>query len=316
MTKISVIVPVFNTLPYLEKCVLSLVNQTIKDIEIILVDDGSTDGSSSLCDELKLKYKNIVVIHKKNGGLSSARNEGIIASTGDYIGFVDSDDYVEPDMYEKLFGLLKNGKNDSIACSNFRKVFDNGKTEERHTLFNSIVEQTKEDYFKDLLLHKGDVSVCTKLFPRSLIKNHYFENNKLNEDLLYIFNLSFVKIIFLGLVKYNYFVRGNSITNTFSNAFAIMGENSIIIREQVLRDYPPLVEVANRFAIVQNLYLVLKFPKKKRKNNEVFSNAITYLRTHYKEGLTNIYITKKEKTYLKGIKYFPNIFLFIYHIFR
>ena len=99
---LSIIVPVYNVEKYIGKCIESIVNQTYKDLEIILVDDGSTDNSGKICDEWARKDKRIKVIHKKNGGLSDARNAGLDICTGDYIGFVDSDDYIELNMYEDL----------------------------------------------------------------------------------------------------------------------------------------------------------------------------------------------------------------------
>ena len=103
MINISIIVPVYNVEKYLNRCVESLVNQTLKDIEIILVDDGSPDSSPDICDEWEKKDSRIKVVHKQNGGLSSARNAGLRIATGKYVGFVDSDDDVELDMYEKLY---------------------------------------------------------------------------------------------------------------------------------------------------------------------------------------------------------------------
>ena len=107
---ISVIVPVYNVEEYVEKCVLSIINQTYKNLEIILVDDGSTDNSGKICDEIAIKDNRIKVIHKKNGGLSDARNVGIDIAKGDYLGFVDSDDYIDPDMYSILLNNMNNCK--------------------------------------------------------------------------------------------------------------------------------------------------------------------------------------------------------------
>ena len=102
--KVSVIVPVYNTEKYLKRCLDSIVNQTLKEIEIIIVDDGSKEACALLCDEISSRDSRIKVIHKKNGGLGFARNTGIEAANGEYVGFVDSDDYIEPLMYERLYG--------------------------------------------------------------------------------------------------------------------------------------------------------------------------------------------------------------------
>ena len=103
MDKISVIVPFYNVEPYIRNCVDSIINQTYKNLEIILADDGSTDNSGKICDEYALKDNRIKVLHLKNGGPGIARNAGLDVATGKYIGYVDSDDYIEPDMYETLY---------------------------------------------------------------------------------------------------------------------------------------------------------------------------------------------------------------------
>ena len=121
---ISIIIPVYNVEKYLAKCVESVINQTYKKIQIILIDDGSTDNSGKICDDFKLKDNRIEVIHKKNGGLSDARNAGLKIVKGDYIGFIDSDDYIEKDMYETLLCLLiENNADISIVSFVFNFLF-------------------------------------------------------------------------------------------------------------------------------------------------------------------------------------------------
>ena len=110
MPKVSVVVPIYNVENYLEKCIKSLISQSLTDLEIILVDDGSTDSSSVICDKYSILDSRIVVIHKKNGGLVSARKTGLKIAKGDYIGFVDGDDYIDERMYEDLLSYIsKNG---------------------------------------------------------------------------------------------------------------------------------------------------------------------------------------------------------------
>ena len=123
MCEISIIVPVYNVEKYLEKCIKSILNQTFTDFELILVNDGSTDKSGVICDNYKNIDDRIIVIHKKNEGLSSARNSGLDIAKGRYIGFVDSDDYINNDMYHKLYeALIKN--NSDISICKFVKVYD------------------------------------------------------------------------------------------------------------------------------------------------------------------------------------------------
>lgn len=122
---ISIVVPVYNVKQFLTKCLNSIISQTYSNLEIIVVDDGSTDGSATICDDYAKKDKRISVIHKENGGLASARNAGIDVAKGTYIGFVDSDDYIEPYMYEKLLqAILKYSCNIAVCGINY--VFDDG----------------------------------------------------------------------------------------------------------------------------------------------------------------------------------------------
>lgn len=116
MCEISIIVPVYKVEPYLRKCVDSILAQTFTDFEVILVDDGSPDNSGKICDEYASKDSRVRVIHKKNGGLSSARNAGIDVARGKYLGFVDSDDYIEKDMYELLYDNIVKEQADLSIC--------------------------------------------------------------------------------------------------------------------------------------------------------------------------------------------------------
>ena len=123
--KISIIVPIYNVKKYIQQCVESLINQTYKNLEIILIDDGSTDGCGELCDEFGKKDQRIHVIHKQNGGLSDARNKGIDVASGDYIGFVDSDDWISHNMYEKMLSSLKSVNADIAVCGWVEEFLNN-----------------------------------------------------------------------------------------------------------------------------------------------------------------------------------------------
>ena len=123
---ISVIVPVYNVRSYLEKCFESVAGQNYRNLEIILVDDGSTDGSGALCEELARRDSRVRVIHKKNGGLGSARNAGIDAARGEILSFIDSDDWIEPGMYDTLTEIMHRENAQIIACG-IKKVSETGK---------------------------------------------------------------------------------------------------------------------------------------------------------------------------------------------
>ena len=129
MTKISIIVPIYNVEKYLKRSLDSLVNQTLKDIEIILVDDGSTDNSHKIAEGYKKNYSNVLLVTKENGGLSDARNFGLQYASGEYIAFVDSDDYVESQMFERMYNLSENGQK-KIIESNFLWEFPDKKVKD------------------------------------------------------------------------------------------------------------------------------------------------------------------------------------------
>lgn len=208
---ISVIVPVYNVQKYLEKCVNSIINQTYKNIEIILVDDGSKDSSGKLCDELKRKDNRIKVIHKKNGGLSDARNTGIKMSNGSYIGFVDSDDYIKEDMFEILYNLNKDYSAD-ISIVSFYEIYNGTLISVRDS--NKLEELTKIEAIKELLIDTKIQSYAwNKLFKRELFDSIQFPINKNYEDIattLLLFEKA-NKVVLLEEPKYYYARRDDSI---------------------------------------------------------------------------------------------------------
>ena len=128
MKKISIVVPVYNVENYIEECINSIINQTYKNLEIILVDDGSTDSSGKICDKFAKNDDRIKVIHKKNEGLGKTRNVRILESTGDYLFFVDSDDFIDLNTIEKLYNRSNNGTMDLVICD-YYKYYNNCKGE-------------------------------------------------------------------------------------------------------------------------------------------------------------------------------------------
>lgn len=209
---ISVIVPVYNVEKYLDKCLTSILDQSYQNLEIILIDDGSTDNSRKICDEYKKKDQRIKVIHKKNGGLSDARNVGIKSATGKYITFVDSDDYVDEDYVEYLYHLIKKYKVNLSFCK-FR--IERGTPIKRE---NQIYKDEKCDKIRALeeILYAKDfeVSACAKMFLLSQFNDIEFPVGKLFEDNATTYKLiDKNKSIALGYgEKYNYVMRKESIT--------------------------------------------------------------------------------------------------------
>ena len=201
MQKISVIVPIFKVEKYLDRCVESIVNQTYKNLEIILVNDGSPDNCPKMCDEWANKDNRIKVIHKKNGGVSSARNVGIDNATGNLISFVDSDDYLDFNYFEKMIDETA----DLVVCG--YKVHKNiGRVQKKHPKYTHK-ELNMDKYIAEAYIHEYFTPIWNKLYQKDLIKDLRFnENCSFGEDFLfnmdYIKNCNNVKII--GDSLYNY----------------------------------------------------------------------------------------------------------------
>ena len=204
MIKVSVIVPVYNVEKYLAKCLDSLVNQTLKDIEIIVVNDGSTDDSQKIIDKYSKKYKQIKAYKKENGGLSSARNYGLKKVSGEYIAFVDSDDYVDKKMLEIMYQKITTDKLDIIACD-ILNVYENGKKESIKSNYHF-----SSDNVKNYLL--APAAACNKLYSSKLIDKINFKKGIYYEDLELIPKLVKYtnKIGFIEKDLYFYFQRNGS----------------------------------------------------------------------------------------------------------
>ena len=168
---ITIVIPIYKVENYLDKCVKSVINQTYKNLEIILVDDGSPDNCPKKCDEYEKKDTRIKVIHKENGGLSDARNAGIDIAKGKYITFIDSDDYVSEDYVEYMYNLLKQNNTKMSTCET--QVVNIEKETEMETQFVENIEiLTKRDlFYKILFAQKSDVSAYSKLYETELFKD-------------------------------------------------------------------------------------------------------------------------------------------------
>src|SRR5690625_4358985 len=211
MEKISVIVPVYNVESHLARCLDSLVNQTYKNLEIILVNDGSTDNSGYICDEYAKRYDNIKVLHQENGGQSSARNYGLKKATGEYIGFVDSDDWIHKDMFSYLYYLIKKYNSDiadisAVFASDSSSVNISTSITERIKVFEEK-EVLKNYLYSGVSDSVGQFAVWRKLYKKSLFSDIEFLEGKIYEDILINFQLlsKAQKIARSNKVYYYYF---------------------------------------------------------------------------------------------------------------
>lgn len=217
MCEISIIVPVYNVEKYLHKCVDSILAQTFADFELILVDDGSPDGSGCICDEYVEKDNRVKVIHKKNGGLSDARNAGLDIAQGNYIGFVDSDDYVANDMYEVLYTNIIREQADLSICGIY-DVYEGKNLIEKD---NKYLVLNQDELLK--LIFEGNlisVHAVNKLYAREIFQELRYPKERYHEDSYVIIDIisSCTKIVVDTRQKYYYFHREGSInTEIYSN---------------------------------------------------------------------------------------------------
>lgn len=302
---LSIIIPVYNILEYLPRCVHSITSQTYTNLEIILVDDGSTDGTGRLCDELAGEDGRIRVFHKENGGSSSARNLAIEKATGEYFGFVDSDDYISPDMYEKLYHAIKEYQVPIAQIG--RDELD----EQGNRLPNICEPPTKpvkipsKEFMKELLMHRGDCSFCTKLLHRDLFQTQRFPEGRLNEDFfLLIHMLAEVReLVSLPGQAYHVFYRIGSNSRkadkeNFSRVFADCVDNADVASVIVEKSYPDLKKASLRFGVFQRLEYMLHIPiSQMERTNVQYCAVVQWLRRNWWSGMTNPYLTGKNKCY-------------------
>ena len=214
MVKLSVIIPVYNVYEYLNQCLDSIIAQDYDNYELILVDDGSTDGSGELCNQYAANYKNAVVYHKENGGLSSARNYGINRAEGSYLCFIDSDDWIKPTMLSILMNEAENNSADVVACGFIRYYSDN---DTRDYSGNSKQKQIFSGLEAKTELYTN-FSACGKIYRRELFDHIRFPEGKLYEDArtMYLLALEVEKYVLLSYKGYYYRQRPSSIMGTFS----------------------------------------------------------------------------------------------------
>lgn len=304
--KISVIIPIYNILDCLERCVMSVVNQTYRDLEILLVDDGSNDGTEKLVDELGTRDERIKVFHKENGGSSSARNLGLACATGDYIGFIDSDDYIEPDMYELLADAVE--RNDAVMAQISRDEVNEDGTKRPDICIppKSEVLLSSGDLMKELLLHRGDCSFCTRITKRELFSDRQFPVGELNEDFKLLTNMLILvdKIPVLPKQCYHVYYRLGSNSrktdkNDFSPVFTDCVKNADMVMDIVKSYYPELIEEAKRFNLYQRMEYLLHIPiSQMTKENEFYKNVVKYIRKNQLTTMTNVWLEARAKVYL------------------
>lgn len=279
---ISIIVPVYNVAAYLDRCLESLVNQTYQNLQIIVIDDGSTDGSNEICDKWAAKDRRIYVVHKENKGLSNARNDGLKVAEGEYIGFVDSDDYISIFMYEYLIYAIEKYNADISIC-NFIEV-DINRCEEidkNKILKIEQVLQNDSNYNKIQNMHGN--YVWNKLYKKSILE-HEFENVQVHEDVIFN-NIAFCrakKIVYVNEILYYYYWRENSLMKygTFTEMDVLKADESCIKYADNIKDNK-LLQYRLRIALAHIIHAYYEREYMDEENNQKYIK--TKLKSYIKE---------------------------------
>lgn len=256
---VSIVVPIYNVEKYINKCISSLIHQTYKNIEIILVDDESPDNAGKICDEWAAKDNRIKVIHKKNGGLSDARNAGIAEATGKYIGFVDGDDWVSINFVEDLIGALNSTQAD-IAICRFAQVFEDGRVIVNSRLPEKVQQLTRKEFFQKLL-EDGEITnhVWRKIYRRDLIKNNLFPMGMNFEDIYVMPEIGKMTNKIVEIPNIDYFYRQNAagiIKDASKQNILDHFKATVHAQKLISQIEPTLTRYANVWQVIKDLSII------------------------------------------------------------
>ncbi|PSL40700.1 glycosyltransferase involved in cell wall biosynthesis [Planomicrobium soli] len=296
---ISIIIPVYNVELYFKKCIESIINQTYKNLEIILINDGSTDDSGLLCNYYAEKDKRIKVIHKKNGGQSSARNAGLDIASGSYIGFIDSDDYIEADMYELLHSKIIASDSDIAICNSW-KVRNDLNTKWPSLTMKECILDSKEAMKLTLEGKYLVVSPCNKLYKSHIFNKLRFEEGKIFEDFSIIpeIFLRSNQIIYTPEFKYFYNIRNDStMGNVYKKPSIDIIKASKHVIDHLKADYEEIYLSTLWFCIKRVWkWIGIIYSTKKVKENKIFvKEARTFIKTYILDLLKSRKMNFNEK---------------------
>ncbi len=311
---ISIIIPVYNVEKYIDRCLDSILNQSYKNLEIILIDDGSPDNCGKICDKYAIKDKRIKVIHKTNGGLSDARNKGIEVATGQYIGFVDSDDWIHKDMYKNLYNSITTYKAD-ISCCKIIRVSDNNVSIPKK-YDSSISVYTKDNYMKKFFKIKTQECVyyaTNKLYRKNILANNQYPVGLTAEDVLGTYKalIKCQKIVEINYPYYYYYYNPESLT---SSSFSAKAFDTLEIWDRVVDitrssnqeyiDWALLNRNRINYTLLMQMALSLSFNEIENKYKLKKDKMLKELKKNYKELLKcSIPISRKITIVLIVINY-------------
>lgn len=314
---VSVIVPIYNVEKYLSKCIESIINQTLSNIEIILINDGSTDSSGVIADNYAKNDSRIKVIHKKNGGQGSARNIGIELASGEYIGFVDSDDWIDLDMYEKLYNAAMNSRASIAICN--RKVLDeNNNIKTVVNIKKKIIENVKNNiagYIIEYLLYKHTVVIYNKIYRSEIIKENKISFKEVkevgSEDALFNYEVLFYvdKIVAINTTYHNQLAREGSTAREYKigamNRTANLIQNIYLYSKKIGKESIG-IETAPIFLIFfqqWNYNLIKTYGNEDLFNNMVLEQSESGKNKYFRMAEKSFIFDKNIKKYISKLGY-------------
>lgn len=314
--KISVIIPVYNSSTYLRKCLDSVVNQTLKDIEIIVINDGSTDDSKNIIEEYTVKYKNIIFIDQENKGIGKTRNIGIKKATGEYITFVDSDDYIKENMLEEYYKYAKKHNFDLVIGSYIKKINNKEIIFENNKFKTGNVKTTPQ------ILYLIEYGPWAKLYKREMLINNniYFDEKRKYEDMPFV-SKALLKSKLIGQITepyYYYIIHNNSETTTMDKRVFDILDILKEIKDYYKREYYLRDELDYVIINKVTTYMLQQRVQKDNKLRIEFINAgYAFLNKNIKNWRGNKYYKKTNflkriiKNNKKILKIYCNIYAFI-----
>lgn len=312
---ISIIVPIYNVEEFLPKCIDSILKQTYENFELILVNDGSPDNCKEICMEYSQKDNRIIVINKENGGLSSARNAGIDYASGEYIGFVDSDDYIASDMYEVLLSNMLKEKVEISICGRYYVYGVKNVVKHRQNIY---LKMSSEEAIKKMnTFGYYDVASWDKLYKKELFNGIRFPLNKLSEDWYTTYKLfdKAKSVIYDSTPKYYYRQRNQSITHSKKvNYEPIYASKEVLnlVREK----YPNSIDSAISAYVYANIGVYDNLILYDKTNKKDILNILKVVKMNYKIVIKNNELGLSRKVQLRLLRFSPVIYNMLFELFN
>ncbi len=314
---ITIIVPVYKVEGCIEKCIESILNQTYKKLEIILVDDGSPDNCGNICESYTKRDSRIKVIHKENGGLSDARNAGIDIAKGKYISLIDSDDYIDSDYVEVLYSAISKDNTD-MAISSHRVIYPTGTILDKETNEKSVLES--KEVLKRILYDEGiDLSAWAKLYKTELFKNVRYPKGRLFEDAATTYKLvdKSKRISIISKSTYNYIIREESISN---REFSPSKMDLIVSTEEmcnfIKNKYPDLEKAADRRIMYSYLSTLSQLAMSEKEFPDEQKKLMKYIKENGNRILKDKCAPKRDKFGILSTKFGFKLYKFTWNVYR